>query len=336
MSEPDFAFDDDQLELRATLQRVLAAHSPEAEVRRVMASASGHDTDLWNLLAAQLGVTGLAVGEEFGGTGRGIVDLTVVFEELGATLACVPYLATVGLAATLLSRVPEDPSARKYLAGIADGSVLATVALADAASDRDGAVQATATGDGWVLDGEVPFVLDAHAADLVLVGAAGDGEASVFAVEAGAAGLDVIPIDVLDPTRRQATVRFTGAPAVLVGEPGTATAHLAAVRDAGAVLLAAEQVGGAQKLLDDVVSYAKERIQFGRPIGSFQAVKHQCADLLLRVESARSAAYYASAALARGDEEAPALANLAKAYCSETYRQAISTAIHRRVVELAF
>ncbi|GAA1827937.1 acyl-CoA dehydrogenase family protein [Pseudonocardia ailaonensis] len=318
-AEPDFAFDDEQLEFGRVVRQFLGRRSDQAEVRRLMATGTGHDPDVWKALALQLGVTGLAVPETFGGTGRGPLELVVVFEEFGRALACAPLLSTVGMAASLLTRLPADPAALRYLPGIVDGSVLGTVALGAGSEVDVPAAQAERSGSGWLLTGEATFVVDAHVADVVLLGAATAAGPTLFLAERGAAGLGATALDTLDPTRRLGRLRLRETPAAPVGEAGGARAHLAAVRDLAAVYLAAEQAGGAAFMLETVVEYAKHRVQFGRAIGSFQAVKHRCAEMLLLVESARSAAYHAGRAAADGSAELPALAALAKAYCSDAY-----------------
>ena len=163
------------------------------------------------------------------------------------------------------------------------------------------------------------FVVDGNNADLVLVAGRTDKGVSLFAVEGNAAGMTATPLATMDQTRKQARIEFASTPARLVGEEGAASPVLSRTLDLAAVALAAEQVGGAQRCLDMAVEYAKTRIQFGRPIGSFQAIKHKCADMLLEVESAKSAAYYAGWAAAEDSEELPVVASLAKSYCSEAY-----------------
>ncbi len=162
-------------------------------------------------------------------------------------------------------------------------------------------------------------MLDGHTADLLIVAARTAAGVSLFAVEANANGVERTALSTMDQTRKQAKITFTDAPATLIGTDGAGWAVIETVLDLAAVALAAEQVGGAQKVLDMSVEYAKERIQFGRPIGSFQAIKHKCADMLLEVESAKSAAYYAGWCASEMNDELPSVASLAKAYCSEAY-----------------
>ncbi len=321
----EFAFTDEQEQLRAAVRRFLAERSPEAEVRRLMDTVEGYDPAVWARMAEQLELPGLIIPEAFGGGGFGFVELVVVLEEMGRALLCAPYLSAVQAATLLLSC--DDAEARKdYLPGVAHGSTLATVALTEASGrwDEPG-VTLPATpggGTGWTLSGEKLYVLDGHIADLVLVAARAPAGVSVFAVERGATGFTAEPMDTLDRTRKQARLTFAATPARPVGAEGAGWPALARMLDLAAVALAAEQVGGAQRVLDMAVEYAGVRSQFGRPIGSFQAIKHKCADLLLEVESARSAAYHAGWAAAGDPAELPAAASLAKAYCSEAYAHA--------------
>jgi alkylation response protein AidB-like acyl-CoA dehydrogenase len=178
---------------------------------------------------------------------------------------------------------------------------------------------ATRSGDGYVLSGTKSFVIDGHIADLILVAARTDAGVSLFAVAGDADGLTREPLSTMDQTRKQAKLEFASTPARLIGVDGQGWPILAKTLDLAAVAMAAEQVGGAQKVLEMSVEYAKLRVQFGRPIGSFQAIKHKCADMLLEVESAKSAAYYAGWAAAEDNDELPAVASLAKVYCSEAY-----------------
>lgn len=322
-----FSFSPEHDGLRSAVRDFLADKSPEAEVRRLMDTTDGYDPAVWRQMAQQLGLQGLIVPEEFGGAGFGYVELLVVLEEMGRALLCAPYFSTVALAANLLLALGDKAAQADYLPGIADGSLIATVALSEASGRWDEAgIAATAAraGDQWALTGEKMYVLDGHTAGLVLAAARTPGGVSVFAVEAGAAssgaaGVTATPLKVMDQTRKQARLTFDGAPARLVGTEGGAWPALSRMLDLAAVALAAEQVGGAQQVLDTAVAYARERVQYGREIGSYQAIKHKLADLLVEVESARSAAYYAAWAVAGDSDEVPAVASLAKSLCSEAY-----------------
>jgi alkylation response protein AidB-like acyl-CoA dehydrogenase len=320
-----FAFTDEQRELAATLRRFLQDKSSSSEVRRLMQTEAGYDPQTWSQLAGQLGLPGLVIPEKHGGSGAGPVELAVASEEMGRALLCAPFFATAVLAAQALLASGDEAAQEEFLPGIADGTTIATVAVceSDGAWTTDGvATRARRSGDGYVLDGRKSFVIDGHTAGLLLVVARADGGPSLFAVRGDADGLGRRPLETLDLTRKQAALELDAVPARLIGAEGSAADVVAATLRLGAVALAAEQVGGAQRCLDMSVEYAKIRMQFGRPIGSFQAIKHMCADMLLEVESARSAAYYAAWAAQDGSDELPLVASLAKACCSEAYFRA--------------
>jgi alkylation response protein AidB-like acyl-CoA dehydrogenase len=318
----NFAFSEEQEELRASVRRFLAEKSPETEVRRLMDTTEGYDPAVWRQMADQLGLQSLTIPEEFGGSGFTYVELLVVLEEMGAALLCAPFFSSVALAANALLTSGDDEAKKSYLPGIASGETMATLAITEDNGKWDFSgieLAATRKGDGWVLDGHKMFVIDGHTANLIVVAARTAKGVTLFAVDGEAAGLTRTPLPTMDQTRKQARLEFSGTPAVLIGTDGGAEAGLSKTLDLAAVALAAEQVGGAQHVLDASVEYAKTRIQFGRPIGSFQAIKHKCADMLLEVESAKSAAYYAGWAAAEDSDELPVVASLAKSYCSEAY-----------------
>ncbi len=324
------AFSTEQRELRESVRRFLADRMPLPRVRELMESADGSDEKVWSYAGSQLGLQAIAIPEEYGGAGFSFVEQAIVLEELGAALYPGPYLASAVLAATALLASSDEAAKRDLLPGIASGAAVATLAF----TEDDGSwepvairLAAACEGDAWRLDGHKSFVLDGHTADLILVVAqTGDG-LSLFAVHADAAdaadpetgGLARKELQALDQTRRLGRLEFRAVPARLIGAPGEATAILNRTLDVAAVALAAEQLGGAQRALDMAVAYAKVRHQFGRPIGSFQAIKHRCADLLLEVESLRSAVGYAAAAVAEDSAEVPVVAALVKALASDTY-----------------
>jgi alkylation response protein AidB-like acyl-CoA dehydrogenase len=318
----EFGFSEEQEELRRSVRRFLEDKSPVAEVRRLMETTEGYDPAVWSQMANQLGLQSLAIPEEHGGAGFGYVELGIVFEEMGRALLCAPYFSTVALAANALLSSGDEAAMKSYLPGIASGETIATLALTED-SGQWGAESVTCSarpeGDSYVLDGHKMFVIDGHVANLILVVARSENGVSLFAVESDAAGLTRTALQTMDQTRKQARLEFAATPARLVGTEGDGAAIVSRTLDLAAVALAAEQVGGAQRVLEMSVEYAKTRIQFGRPIGSFQAIKHKCADMLLEVESAKSAAYYAEWAAAEGSDELPVVASLAKAYCSEAY-----------------
>jgi alkylation response protein AidB-like acyl-CoA dehydrogenase len=318
----NFAFSDEQEELRTAVRRFLAEKSPETEVRRLMDTTEGYDPAVWSQMADQLGLQSLTIPEEFGGSGFTYVELLVVLEEMGAALLCAPFFSSVALGANALLTSGDDDAKKTYLPGIASGETIATLAITEDNGKWDfGGIELAATkkGDGWVLDGHKMFVIDGHVANLIVVAARTGAGVTLFAVAGDAAGLTRTALPTMDQTRKQARLEFSATPATLIGTEGGAEAGLSKTLDLAAVALAAEQVGGAQHVLDASVEYAKTRIQFGRPIGSFQAIKHKCADMLLEVESAKSAAYYAAWAAAEDSDELPVVASLAKSYCSEAY-----------------
>jgi alkylation response protein AidB-like acyl-CoA dehydrogenase len=278
--------------LRESLREAFRSLSPSPEIRRQMATARGWDPRVWRRLCRELGVAGLMVPEELGGGGFSAVELGVVFEEAGRALLCAPFLATAGLAVPLLLALDDPEACKRYLPALCDGSRVATVVTSDVNGRQlpDGDLVAVAARDtGPVLDGTAGFVVDGAFADLLLVPARADGAIGVYAVEASSPGVVTTPLVTLDQTRKQARVEFTAAPAARVGT-GDASGALARGLDIARALLAAEQAGGAAACLESGVSYGMTRIQFGRPIGSFQAFKQKAADLLVQVESARSAA----------------------------------------------
>ncbi|MGD0748600.1 MAG: acyl-CoA dehydrogenase family protein [Acidimicrobiales bacterium] len=318
----NFAFSDEQEELRTSVRRFLAEKSPETEVRRLMDTTEGYDPAVWSQMADQLGLQSLTIPEEFGGSGFTYVELLVVLEEMGAALLCAPFFSSVALGANALLTSGDDEAKKAYLPGIASGETIATLAITEDNGKWDFSgieLAATKKGDGWELNGHKMFVIDGHVANLIIVAARTAAGVSLFAVDGDAAGLTRTPLPTMDQTRKQARLEFASTPAVLIGTDGGAEPGLSKTLDLAAVALAAEQVGGAQRVLDASVEYAKTRIQFGRPIGSFQAIKHKCADMLLEVESAKSAAYYAAWAAADDSDELPVVASLAKSYCSEAY-----------------
>jgi alkylation response protein AidB-like acyl-CoA dehydrogenase len=318
----NFAFSEEQEELRKTVRSFLESKSPESEVRRLMDTEDGYDPAVWSQMGEQMGLQGLAIPEEFGGSGYSFVELGVVLEEMGRALLCAPYFSTVVLAANTLLQSGDDAAKKDFLPGIAAGETIATLAFTEPSGKWDESgitMEATQQGDGWVLNGTKMFVIDGHTADLVIVAARTPAGVSLFTVVGDAPGLTRTALSTMDQTRKQARLELADTPARLIGTDGQGWTVLGTVLDLAAVALSAEEVGGAQKVLEMAVEYAKVRVQFGRPIGSFQAIKHKCADMLLEVESAKSAAYYGMWCAAEMNDELPSVASLAKAYCSEAY-----------------
>ena len=322
-----FGFSEEQDELRRQVRRFLEEKSPESEVRRLMATEEGYDPVVWKLMADQLGLQAMIIPEKFGGAGFGQVELLIVLEEMGAALLCSPYFSTVALATNALVSSGDEAAQSTWLAKIASGDLIATLALIEDAGRWDlESLQtiATRSGEGWTITGHKNYVLDGALAGLILVAARSEKGLGLFAVDANAEGLSRTALSTMDQTRKQARLEFADTPATLVGEEGSAFAILETTLQLACVALAAEQVGGAQRVLDSSVEYAKTRVQFGRPIGSFQAIKHKCADMLLEVESARSAAYYAAWTAEAGDDDLGLVASLAESYCSEAYSHCAS------------
>jgi alkylation response protein AidB-like acyl-CoA dehydrogenase len=316
-----FGTSEEQEELRASVRRFVTDRAPLAKVRQLM-DAGEIDREFWAQAGAQLGLQGIAIPEEYGGSGFSFAEQAIVLEELGAGLYGGPYLPSAVLAATALLASPDESARQELLPGIASGETIAALAFTEEDGSWDPAgirLAAAKNGDGWVLDGHKSFVLSGAEASLYLVVAVADGGLSLFAVDAGASGLTATALPTLDQTRSLARLDLAAVPARLIGSTGDATAILDRVLDIAAIALAAEQLGAAQRALDITVDYTKTRHQFGRPIGSFQALKHRMADLLMEVESLRSAVAYAASAVAEGSDEVPALASLLKAYASETY-----------------
>jgi alkylation response protein AidB-like acyl-CoA dehydrogenase len=316
-----FGTSEEQEELRDSVKRFVTDRAPLSRVRQLM-DAGEIDKEVWAQAGAQLGLQGIAIPEEYGGSGFTFAEQAIVLEELGAGLYGGPYLASAVLAATALLASPDEGARQELLPGIASGETIAALAFTEEDGSWDPAnirLAAAKSGDGWVLDGHKSFVLDGANATLFLVVAVADGGLSLFAVDAGASGLTATALPTLDQTRNLSRLEFSAVPARLIGSAGDATAILERVLDIAAIALAAEQLGAAQHALDITVDYTKTRHQFGRPIGSFQALKHRMADLLMEVESLRSAVAYAASAVAEDSDEVPALASLLKAYASETY-----------------
>ena len=318
----NFAFSEEQEELRKMVRSFLENKSSEEAVREQMETDKGFDAAVWQQMAGEMALQGLAIPEEFGGQGYSFIELGVVLEEMGRALLCAPFFSSVVLAANTLLESGDDAAKKKWLPGIASGETVATLATTEPSGRWDEAgitIEAKGSGSDFTISGTKSFVIDGHTADLIIVAARTGKGVSLFAVEGNAKGLTRTALSTMDQTRKQAKLDFAGTPATLIGTEGKGWDVLSKVMDLAAVALAAEQVGGAQKVLEMAVQYAKDRIQFGRPIGSFQAIKHKCADMLLEVESAKSAAYYGMWCAAEGNEELPSVASLAKAYCSEAY-----------------
>ncbi len=305
-----FGLSESQEFLKDSARKFFAGECPSAEMRRLMETETAYDAGLWAKLAQQ-GYTGIIFSEEFGGVGLGKVELMLLMEEAGRALLPGPFFSTVVLAGSVLDAVASNTHKKKYLEPICRGEARATVAILEASgswSPRD--IQLVAS--NGKLSGEKLFVSDAAIADFILVVARN----GVFVVDSKASGLKISPMIGMDLTRKLYTVKFDNTPAEEIGS----TANLAKAFDIATAALSAELVGGMQRTLDITVEYAKTRKQFGKPIGMFQAVQHQCADMYLETESSRSAVYYAGWALEENAPDATAAVSIAKMYASDAAR----------------
>jgi alkylation response protein AidB-like acyl-CoA dehydrogenase len=330
----DFGFSAEQEQIRESARGFLAAECPMTLVRTLMEDPRGHSADLWKKMAG-LGWMGLVFPEQYGGAGLTWVDLVVVLEEMGRVVMPGPFFATVVLGGTTILEGGNEEQKRTLLPAIAEGTLTATLALLEPSARWDAggiACAARKDGKGYRLKGTKLFVNDAHVADKILcaarlgdaTGAADASGISLFIVDAKAAGVRITPLKTMDQTRKLAEVALDDVAvdgAAMIGAPGGGWPIIERVIDRGKVALCAEMCGGAQRVLDMSVEYAKVREQFGRPIGSFQAIQHKCANMLVDVESAKSATYYAAWAVANDVPEARLAAAMAKAYCSDAYRR---------------
>ena len=321
----NFTFSDEQDELRRTIRKFLEDRSPSAEVRRLMETDEGFDEAVWKQLSQDLALPGIHVPEGYGGQGFTHVELGIVLEEMGRVLLCAPFLSSACLATTAILEAGTEEQKAELLPAIAAGETRAGFAYAEPNGrwSADG-VEAIATpdGDGYRLDGEKSYVIDGHTAHQLIVaarlpGTSGTDGLGLFVIDGDAEGVVRTRLNTIDRTRKQAKVTLSAVPATPLGEAGAAWPAIERTLDHAAVFLAAEATGSAQTCLDTAVQYAKDRVQFGRPIGSFQAVKHACADMLLQVESSKTAVYYGMWAAAEDPEELRLAAPMAKAYCTE-------------------
>jgi alkylation response protein AidB-like acyl-CoA dehydrogenase len=326
----EFMFNDEQAQLLSAVKKFAAENFDEQAIRRLMESDPPFDPAVWGRLGAELGVLGLSVPEDDGGVGGTLVDQAVAVEVLGAALATGPLFGTVYLTIPALVAASAGPVRDDVLAELVEGRRTAAFAVPDRAGSFDPtliAVRANGSGDTLTVNGTVDRVVDGGVADDLLVAAEGADGIALYAVEATASGVERTPLATLDLTRQQATIQFTDAPARLVADSGEAARVIEHAFHVGSVLLAVEQVGAAQHLLDLAVEYAKSRLQFGRPIGSFQAVKHRLADVMVDIEHARSAAFHAIWALTDGSDDAALAASIAQATASAAFVRAATDAI---------
>ena len=330
---------DELTALRDAVARLLADHSTEAHVRRTMETASGFDPELWKQLA-EMGITGLLIDEQHGGSGAGAVEIERVMEEAGAALLCSPLLASCVLAAGVLAASDDADAQARLLPGIARGTTIATVALTGPRgtwTPEGVEVSANLRGSSWSLDGTANYVLHAQNAHVLLVVARTEGGMGLFEVDPSMGGVGLHTLPVFDHTLRMSRIEFANAPArpIRMGAGGMdkgdaggdAWRAAEAALDLARIALAGEQAGGARRTLEFTVEYAKTRIQFGRAIGSFQAIKHMAADLLLESESATSAARHAARAFAAGAADAAQSVSLAAFACADAFVKVTADAV---------
>ena len=325
----DFGFSEEQEMLRQSVREFLEAECPMTYVRQMMEDERGFSDDQWRKMA-ELGWTGLIVPEQYGGAGLNMVDMVVVLEEMGKVVFPGPFLASAILGGIAIDLGGSDAQKQRWLPGLADGSVRATLAQVEESGRWDAQgiqLPAKAAGTGFTLSGTKLFVHDAHNADVLVVpvrtGGAGPDGITMLLVERKAKGVGVRVLKTMDQTRKLCEVTFDGVtvgPDAVLGTVGAGWALLDRLVDRAKVALCAEMCGGAQKVLEMSVEYAKVREQFGKPIGSFQAIQHKCANMMVQVESAKSATYYAAWAVANDVPEAHLAACMAKAYTSDAYR----------------
>jgi len=317
-------------DFRKSVRGFLDQESPESRVRAVMSSPEESDTQTWQALQRTYEVARIGVPPEFGGVGPAVLQAAVISEELGRSLACVPFLGSTVLAGTALRASENVGIQRGALPQLAEAESVACLALAEDAGRWDVGKCATVAepgADGFVIDGSKSFVLDGYQADVVLVVAAMSGRPALFLVDGHASGLSRTLLPTLDQTRKLARLTFSQVPARLVCSGDSTVSAIETAMATSKVMLTLEQVGGAERLLEMSVSYAKLRVQFGRPIGSFQAIKHKCADMLVAVTNARAAAYSVVEELEATGRVSAVRMGAAKAYCSDAYKQVAEATI---------
>ena len=319
-------YTEEQEQLREVVSRFLQAKSTAVDVRRLMASSEGYDPAVWQQLCGEVGLAGTHIPEEYGGVGFGPVELGIVSEEMGRHLYCGPFFASSVMAGYALLNGATETHKTAILPGIASGDQIATLVL-DNLNNPEKVGAALKANEKHVVSGVAPIVVDAHIADVLIVAASTAEGLGLYLVKADAAGLTITPQEALDPTRKLSRVSFTEVRAERIG--GLTEALLNRTWDQICSVLAHEMIGGAQYLFESTLEYTKVRVQFGRPIGSFQALKHRCADLLMELEFAKAAIHHAAFCLAAGDGE-PYVASMAKAMASDTYMEAARAGVQLR------
>lgn len=327
-----FSFTEDQRAIQDAARSFLSDRVTSEALRAAIETPAGTDDALWRGMAEEMDWLGVALPERFGGLGLGAVELAILMEETGRVLAPAPLFTTAALGAPLIQACASDDQQAELLPGLASGATKTAVCLTGA-SGRPTPEDVPVTLEKGRLSGKAHYVAHGTAADLLLVvarakGSAGQDGLSLAALPAGAKGLTIRPVTSLDLTRPYAEIAFEAAePHMILGEAEVQGPHIARALAMAAAMLAAEQLGGADRVLDMSVAYVKQRVQFGRVIGSFQVVKHMLADMMILIEAARSAAYYAACAVDEAPEELEEAASVARAYCSDAYLRCAGDAV---------
>jgi len=329
MATQNMGFSEDQTIFREVVQRFLADKSPTTHVREMMASERGFDEGLWRQACSEVGLAGVHLPEEYGGSGFGPVELCIVAEEMGRALFCGPFFASSVMAGYAILNAGSDDDKQALLPGIADGSVVAALVLDDLndVNQVGQSIVAKGADDSAALTGTARMVVDAHVADMLVVAASVGDEVALYTLPAKADGVVINAVTAMDATRKLSSVELTGAVATRLS--GSKGARLDLLWDQMNTVLANELIGAADRLFYSTLDYMKLRVQFGRTIGSFQALKHKCADLLMELELARAAAHDAARAMA-GSDGVPYAANMAKAMASDTSVEIAKAAIQLR------
>jgi len=339
----EFKFTEEQEMIRDTADAFLAEVSTSAAVRKAMATELGYEPELWSRITGEMFWQAIHIPEEYGGMGLGYVELVAMLEQMGRYLLCAPFYSTVCLATNALLLAGTEQQKEKYLSDIVGGTTATLAYTGTNGGWGASAIELTcqAEGEAFVLNGTCRFVPDGHSAELLIVaarepGSSGENGISLFVLPAATAGISRRWLPTMDQTRKQAEIQFENVivPAsALMQSPGEAWPMLSKIIDLATVAIAADQLGGTQKTLDMTVAYLQERVQFGRVIASYQAVKHKAADMMVKVEASRSAVYYAACIADEALQNAPLgvelaeAASVAKAYCSDAYFHNAGTGI---------
>ena len=330
-----FSFSEEQEEFRSFLRRFLEEKSPTTEVRRLMATDAGWEKEQWRKVNTELGLTAIAIPEEYGGQGFGLSEQCIVLEEMGRSLLCAPYFSSAVLTANAILYGASEEYKKKCLPEIASGDLTASLAFTEETGAWDissMSMCAEKTENTYRLTGVKSFVLDGHMSDLIIVLAkvndnSGSQRLALFSVDSTATGLTKNLLNSTDQTRKLAKLMFTDVEATCISSEDDVTEAMQKTFLKSCIGLSNEMVGGAERLREDTLEYVKMRMQFGRSIASFQVTKHKATDMLADVELAKSAAYYAAAAFDDGESDIAATASIAKASASEAYMQTAINAV---------